>query len=777
MGLRLYALTAPFRGIRMAVLLAALGAAAAVLVWGTGVVEDQLRTARDAVRSHDASGEIVIVEIDAASLAAIDSWPWPRSRHGRMVERLNEAGAQTIAFDVDFSSHSTPDEDQALADALAASEALVLLPAFHQLAGAGETEIVDSEPIPMLRDSAFLAAVNIRPDRNGSGQVRRALLGVTTNGLPRPSLPAMLAGTQGASDQDFPVDFAIDPDTIPRLSFADVETGAFDAAAVDGKIVMIGATAIEMGDRYPVPGHGVLPGVVIQALAAETLLAGGIPAEFGPGAALLIALAGVLILIARGSLLARGTGFAVSGLAVLVFPLVLERQYHATAHIAPALAMLLAAGVAGLALMSLRKYRQAALEDEISGLPNHAALVRDAKRSPHVKIVVGNIQGFTEAAALFSTDEIGVLFQELVRRLGITTNSAFYRIDDSLIAWRCDHVADDNLEDHMEAVTTLLRAPISIGSQRIDALLALGVAIGSGKDAPKLIAGAAAAADRATATGQRWERYVEGDDPDGKWHLALLGELDDAMESGDLWVAFQPKIDLASMDVTGAEALVRWQHPVRGAIPPDSFIPLAEKRGRIADLTLFTVDRTLDALASWQKAGNKTGLSVNVSATLLHNSRFMEALVKRVENSNVEPGLLTVEVTESAAMEDEESAVAAMHRLRSKGIRLSVDDYGTGQSTLSYLKRLPADEIKIDKSFVQGVEANPSDRILIRSTIELAHELNLKVVAEGIEDLDCLTILTEMGCDVGQGFFIGKPMPREEFEICIGAVAPKRRAA
>ena len=430
----------------------------------------------------------------------------------------------------------------------------------------------------------------------------------------------------------------------------------------------------------------------------------------------------------------------------------------------PALATLFAAAAAGLVAIALRKYRRTALEDRVSGLPNETALARHVTGNGPTTIVVGRIQGFSETAALLSSNEIGLFFHQLSRRIGIAVPGRIYRIGESMIAWRCDDMTDEDLSDHLDAIAMMMRAPILVGAQRVDANMFLGVASGSAGEVHTLITGAGVAAERATTAGHRWERYIEGDDADGRWNLALLGELDDAMANADLWVAFQPKIDIASGNIIGAEALVRWQHPVRGLIPPDSFIPLVEERGRIADLTLFTIDQTLDALSQWKEQGIGLGLSVNVSATLLDDRKFMDALLSKVENADIEPALLTVEITESAAMDDADSAIAAMHMMRDWGIRLSVDDYGTGQSTLSYLKHLPVDEIKIDKSFVVNVEQSSSDRILIRSTIELAHDLGLKVVAEGIEDEATLAILAELGCDVGQGYLIGKAMPLCDLE-------------
>ncbi|MBC2777839.1 putative bifunctional diguanylate cyclase/phosphodiesterase [Parasphingopyxis marina] len=751
-------------GYRIAVFLIALAAGAiASTTQVAAPLDDQLRIVRDNIRTHEASGDIVLVEIDARSLAEIDRWPWPRSNHATLVRRLEAAGADMVAFDVDFSSASDPAEDQAFAAALTESHSLILLPAFRQFAGSGSRQVIESEPIAPLREASFLAAVNIQPD--ASGQVRRALLGVYTDGVPRPSLPAMLSGVTGSADTSFPIDYSIDPGSIPRLSYADVVAGRADLTMVEGKSVMVGATAIELGDRYAVPGHGVIPGVVIQALAAETLLAQGIPREFGPLAGLGIAFLSVLLLISRGTLWVRCVSAAIGGLFVLGLPLVAESRFNASYEIAPALAMLAAAGSAGLCAMVLRKYLRTALLERESGLHNRAALLRAMGRKPDTQLVIARIAEYPDIATVISAGDIKTYFREIARRLGVATHSTLYRIDDNLLAWLCDGFGNEELGDHLDAIDALFKAPISVEGQRVDTNLFFGVAEGKGADAHHLISGASLAATRATEAGYRWERYFEGDEDGGKWRIALLGELDEALRSGALWVAFQPQLDIVSGGILGAEALIRWNHPVRGPIPPDSFIPLVEKRGRIADLSLFTVDRALEALRKWQGVGLDMSVAVNISATLLKKRDFLDAMWEKIESSGVRLDALTIEITESAALEDPEAAIAAMNELRERGIRLSVDDYGTGQSTLTYLRKLPVHEIKIDKSFVQGLTENASDRILIRSTIELAHELGLKVVAEGIENLECLEALKELDCDIAQGFFIGRPMEATAFEM------------
>jgi EAL domain-containing protein (putative c-di-GMP-specific phosphodiesterase class I) len=237
-----------------------------------------------------------------------------------------------------------------------------------------------------------------------------------------------------------------------------------------------------------------------------------------------------------------------------------------------------------------------------------------------------------------------------------------------------------------------------------------------------------------------------------------MGELDHAMATAQIWNAYQPKLDIATGRVIGAEALVRWLHPERGPIEPDGFIPLIEEHGRARDLTAYVLEQAIEDALHWEQAGYPIGVAVNVSATLLADHEFIETVGQILQGSQLPTDQVTIEVTESAAMDSPERAIAALESWRGHGVNISIDDYGTGQSSLGYLQKLPATELKIDKSFVQTIGSEPRNAIMVRSTIALAHELGMKVVAEGIEDEECLRLLFEMGCDTAQGYLIGRPM-------------------
>jgi EAL domain-containing protein (putative c-di-GMP-specific phosphodiesterase class I)/CHASE2 domain-containing sensor protein len=740
------------------------------LATGAGQTFDHfLRQLRDAVRMHSASGTVQIVEIDARSLAAIDKWPWPRGVHAAAIDRLRKAQARSIAFDVDFSAVSTPAQDARLADALARAGGSVILPTFRQQASAGSSEFIDSIPAKPFANKAFLAAVTVFPDSDG--QVRQMPLGAETAGVPRPSLASMVAERDAEIGRLFEVDYAIDPSSIPRHSFIDLISGRIPDSALAGHRIIIGATAIEIGDRYVVPHYGVIPGVVIQALAAETLIQGPIPQHYGPALPLALAMLIIALCARPGSRVRRSVLFAAGSLAVFVLPLATEHFAALSFDIAAAAAALATAACVASAAMLAERYRARVVTDGATGLPNLAALEESANLTGFATIVVARIDRFAAIASGLGAETTAKLVSRVADRLQvINCETPIYRTDEASLAWLEQEGDRATLEDRLQAIIAVMRSPVDCG-RLIDVALTLGMAEAAedaddgAPDARQLVANASLAALHASRKGLRWERFTGRDSDETNWHLSLLGELDAAMASGQVWNAYQPQLDIVSGEIIGAEALVRWLHPQRGPIAPDNFIPLVEEHGRARDLTFHVLVRALEDAVGWDVAERPIGVAVNVSATLLGDTDFIEQVRETLENSPLPNDRVTIEVTESAAMNNPEAAVAALASWRALGVNISIDDYGTGQSSLGYLQKLPATELKIDKSFIQAINSDPRNAIMVRSTIGLAHELGIKVVAEGIEDAACLATLAEMGCDTAQGYHIGRPMSAANLAI------------
>jgi len=257
-------------------------------------------------------------------------------------------------------------------------------------------------------------------------------------------------------------------------------------------------------------------------------------------------------------------------------------------------------------------------------------------------------------------------------------------------------------------------------------------------------------------------------DPEHDQHsigrLALMSDLRIALNEDQLELHYQPKIALSSGDIIGFEALLRWQHPKYGAIPPTQIIPLAEQTGDIGDVTKWVIEKALNQLKLWQQRNIFLSISVNLSVYNLYDTELINQVTQLLHDNMPLCHHLTFEITESAMMEQPEQAVEVITLFDNLGVRISIDDFGTGFSSLSYLKRLPVDELKIDKSFVMEIHNDDSDAVIVRSTIDLAHNLGLEVVAEGIENQDIYDILSILGCDHAQGYHISYPLPLNELE-------------
>lgn len=731
--------------------------------------EQQLNDLAFAALERPASGQVHLVEMDAASMAAIQSWPWPRDHYARLIQQLDAAGVNSISFDVDFSGSADPAGDMAFGAAIAAAKAPVALPTFAQNANFRSGRQLDSLPIAPLRDHAHLASVSVNPDRDGF--VRRMPLGTITGDTARPSIAAFVAGGAGAAGQSFPIDFAIDPASIPRHSFIAVERGLFSPDQLKGKDVIVGATAIELGDRYPVPRHGVVPGVIVQALAAETLQ-DGVPSYGGWQAPLaLMMVIAVLACAANTRRVVLHNAIAVAGICIIAW-LAMRTISAAWFEIVPALSLLGLCVAARLAILTQRAAAVRKQIDSESGLPNRRALDAVRDRSADRFVIAAQIDDFEALKLAVSMDHVGEVLRRLVERLQVVTSAAtIYRTEDRTLVWRTA-LEIDEIEPLMAGLRAILRSPFDVAGRRLGVSISFGVA---DANAPDPAANAAHAASLAKRSGKPWRLHSDSEGATVAAQFSLLGELDDALRDGHVIVHYQPKRNLVSDRIDAAEALVRWRHPVRGMLPPDCFIPLIEEAGRIDDLTLAVLAQSLADMRQWRTRGLAIDVAVNISAALLASDSFASKALAIVAQAGVPAQHLTFEVTESAQFEDTDKAIAILTRFRAAGIKIAMDDYGTGQSTLNYLKLLPVTELKIDRSFVQHAHIDHGDAMLVRSTVQLAHELGITVVAEGIEDAGCLAFLQAIGCDYAQGYFIGRPMPAGDLAALV--VQPVAAAA
>ncbi|MFQ5783879.1 MAG: putative bifunctional diguanylate cyclase/phosphodiesterase [Alphaproteobacteria bacterium] len=320
-------------------------------------------------------------------------------------------------------------------------------------------------------------------------------------------------------------------------------------------------------------------------------------------------------------------------------------------------------------------------------------------------------------------------------------------------------------EDVAKHMIEVLQVPFNVDGLTLEIGVSIGVALypEHGEDTSRLLRSADVAMYIAKREQSMFALYDSERDHNSVRNLAMSGELRQAIETDQLSLYYQPQIDLASGRVVGVEALVRWNHPEHGFVLPEEFVSVAEHMGLIQPLTHWVLDSALRQAAAWRSDGLDIGVSVNLSSRNLHEEDLPETVAQLLDSHGVEPGRLTLELTESALIIDPARALGVIERLSIIGVRLGIDDFGTGYSSLAYLKRLPVDELKIDKSFVIHMTEDGNDAVIVRSTVDLAHNLGLKVVAEGVEGDEQLHYLEALGCDLGQGHFVSRPLPVEDF--------------
>jgi diguanylate cyclase (GGDEF)-like protein/PAS domain S-box-containing protein len=310
------------------------------------------------------------------------------------------------------------------------------------------------------------------------------------------------------------------------------------------------------------------------------------------------------------------------------------------------------------------------------------------------------------------------------------------------------------------AIVEEIRRPFEVAGLRLEIGASIGIALypEHGHDTDTLMRCADVAMYLAKRDRLGWAVYQPELDEHSPRRLALMTDLGPAMRENQLFLVFQPKIDLKTGTLTGFEALLRWQHPVHGNIPPGQFIPLAEMGEIIRPLTLWVIEHALKQLSAWREMGLETRVAVNVSPRNLLDEDCPAQLQQLIERYRVPADALQLEITEGALIADPEKALEVTQRIHALGVRLAIDDFGTGYSSLSYLKRLPLDTLKIDLSFVRQMLESQADAMIVRSTVALAHNLGLRVIAEGVEDGATLATLREMGCDEAQGYHIDRPL-------------------
>jgi diguanylate cyclase (GGDEF)-like protein len=430
-----------------------------------------------------------------------------------------------------------------------------------------------------------------------------------------------------------------------------------------------------------------------------------------------------------------------------------------------------------------RELEHMALHDSLSGLPNRAlftdrleqAIIAAGRSGGRFACMILDLDRFKEINDTLGHNIGDEVLREVASRLarGLRESDTVARLGGDEFAILLPSANVREATRIASKLLHLLEEPVVIGQHSFAVGASIGVALfpDHGERAAQLIQRADVAMYVAKRNGNGYALYDVEEDHHNASRLAFLSELRGALDRGELALHFQPKVHLASAAVQAVEALVRWQHPQRGLILPEEYIPLSEQTGLIRPITTWVLGEAMRQCREWHAAGRDLAVSVNLSMRNLHDPQFPGTVGALLMNWQVDPQAIVLEITESAVMADSERVLAVLQRLRGMGVRLSIDDFGTGYSSLSHLKRLPVSEIKIDKSFVTDMHVNDDDAIIVRSTIDLAHNLGLTVTAEGVEREDAFTVLNVLGCDLAQGHYISPALPVRELEEWLGRSA------
>jgi len=414
-----------------------------------------------------------------------------------------------------------------------------------------------------------------------------------------------------------------------------------------------------------------------------------------------------------------------------------------------------------------RDLARAATTDPLTQLPNlnESSRQLDALLRRHqvgLLIVAVAVDSFREVNDTLGHEVGDELLLEVTRRLCLAYPDALVgRIGGGrfLIAAASDSLGNDASMFGLD-LRTKVEGGAQLGPVGTHIRLSVGCVCGPehGDDAATLI--------RRAETAMYSARYSQGGpvvwepayEVEGQRRLAVVMALREALSSGAIGVAYQPKVGASDGSVSGVEALARWTHPALGAISPAEFIPLAEAAGLMGPLTSTVLRQSLTACKGWQRRAGRIGVAVNVSAHTLLDPLFVTEVAAILTSIDISPDLLTLELTEGIVVDDPELAVVRMSEIRALGVKLSVDDFGTGYSSLTYLKGLPVDEVKIDKGFVDGIVHDAGDRAVVRAVVDIAHTLGLRVVAEGVEQEEQHALLAQLGVDEAQGYLHARPM-------------------
>ncbi|MCT2399986.1 EAL domain-containing protein [Novosphingobium mangrovi (ex Huang et al. 2023)] len=714
--------------------------------------EDVLRDVRWQVRSQPSKGNIVVVLQDNKTLNELDALDVTHGNDADVISQLFAAGADRVFFDRTFSVKGEKHDDEKFINVLKQNSGKVFLGATSSADGP-VGNYAGKVPLKKYRDHAGVVSLlsyfhafklNIwYPLASGSpiGDI--------------PSLSAKIANVQGDTEQGYYPDFSIRISSYPSLSYIDVLRGRFDPSIVRGKQILIIPAAVSFNDTHSVPGQRIAaPGGYFAAIGAETLER-GIPRDLGWLPPFLLVLAVIISGIGRGRVL---DVYRFAGLIVALgaIPFVLDSMGIGV-EIFPGLVVTL---VAVVRMRNLDRVEVAGETNAGSGLPSVQALRNSDQLTPHILVAL-KIRNYGAIIGSFAEHVEAQLANEIVRRIRISDEGVVVYHEGGMFVWLSNIRSTFDLFENLEGLHRIVQNGIQVGGLDIDLSFNCGVDSEFDRPLSSRIASAMQSAEEAVRNDELVYQH-DSRKHEAQWEISLLTSLDRAIDNGEVWVAYQPKLDVRSNRICGAEALVRWTHPERGPISPEKFIRIAEEFHRIERITRYVVNEAVKATVKLCELGHDLTMSVNISAQLLRNPGLPGMIADILAEHGLPSDRLILEITETDRLDRSSRTFQMLQRLVKSGLRLSIDDFGTGNATIDYLRYLPASEVKIDKVFVQSMEDNKEDLLLVQSIIEMAHSLDRTVVAEGVETANVLEILKRLHCDVIQGYYLSRPVPFQD---------------
>ncbi len=752
---------------------------------------------------------LTVVTIDDRSIQEFGRWPWPRELHSRLLTRLTELGARAVGFDVLFieEQNDGSNADRKLAEVIEANGHTVL--AFAPYFDPETGSIREHLPRPLFAGAAAsLGHVDVELDSDGLCRSFYLRAGLDEARWPILSKAVFELGGAGQIDDSEArklgkdargngwvrqglrlIPFARRDSEPTMLSYHEVLNGLYSEDQFRDKYVLVGVTASGLGDALSTPAalpHQRMPGVMLHAHMLNGMLQGKIVEPMSQSARLLLTMALLALVLLPAALLPlRSTLVLLAGgvgivLGVEVLLLTQWQLWYPAA--VPAVLILLAVPLWMAWHLVVQKRQSQRLEDRLrhlashhldTGLPNRGMLERylgqlidnPEEGVDSIHLVVIHVDWPGSASGMLrrvETGEIlGVVSERILDQLASDAFLAHLNTDD--FALLLPHYDDGRVDALSAALVKALRAPLSHDGHELLLTPWLGVTHWpvDGGDGATLIRNSYTAMFKARMDGQPPVVYYSariGQELQAR--SAIEQALLYALERNEFMLFYQPQVDAQDGRIVGVEALIRWRNPVLGNVGPDVFIPVAEHSGLINDIGDWVIVTACNQLSEWQEAGlGDLRLGVNLSPLQFSSPGLAARIARITRERSIDNQRLELEVTESSVMRDPEQAVRIMQTLRKQGFGLAVDDFGTGYSSLSKLQKMPFDRLKIDQSFVRGMENSERSREIVRAIVTMAKELDLVVIGEGVETQEQAGMLRDLGCDELQGFLISRPVP------------------